>query len=62
MIFKTVCAWSGVFISVINCPASKHCQESAINGKIISHGMCKDCKTIEIEKYKLNRRKRHGLV
>jgi len=64
MIFKTVCAWCECFISEGDFEVSKHCQALSINGEIISDGMCKDCKTIEIEKYKLklNRRKKYGMV
>ena len=64
MIFKTVCAWCGGFISERDCPASKHCKALAIDGIIFSHGICKDCKAIVAEKYKLKLkgRKKHGMV
>lgn len=64
MIFKTVCAWCGAFMYERNCTASEHCKALSIDGKILSHGICSKCKMAVAEKYKfkLNRRKKHGLV
>ena len=62
MIFKTVCAWCGGFISEKDCPASEHCKTLAINGKILSHGICHKCKLAVAAKYKLKLNGRHKHV
>jgi len=50
MIFRTECAWCGVFMHEKKCSVTKHCHSLARKGIIISHGICKQCKkAVEIE-------------
>jgi len=50
MIFRTECAWCGVFMHEKKCSVTKHCQNLAKRGIITSHGICKHCKkAVEIE-------------
>lgn len=50
LIFRTECAWCGVFMHEKKCLDTKHCKGIAVKGIITSHGICKDCKkTVEIE-------------
>jgi len=53
MKFRTVCAWCGAVLSEREYPDTKNCQALAIDGIIISHGICKKCKEIVETEYKL---------
>ena len=63
MIFRTECAWCGVFMHEKKCSDTKHCLNLAKGGIITSHGICKKCKKIvEIGyKSKLGEKKRKSV-
>jgi hypothetical protein len=54
MIFRTVCAWCGAVLSEKEYPDTPNYQALAIDGIIISHGICPKCKVIVETEYKLN--------
>jgi hypothetical protein len=58
MKIKTICAWCGCFISEGDFEVSKHCQALLINGEIISHGICLQCKKAVMIKYNLKSKRR----
>ena len=62
MIFRTECAWCGVFMHEKKCSVTKHCQNLAKGRTIISHGICKQCKkAVEIE-YKLKLKEKNEQI
>lgn len=54
MIFRTVCAWCDAVLFEKECPDTQDCQALAIDGVIISHGICPKCKVSVETEYKLS--------